>query len=113
MTPALLMSRSIFLSNRSAKERTESRSSSCRSSTSTFSMSASCSRAWSGRRAGTTTFAPRFTSARVVSIPTPESPPVTIVSFPLRSIPSDTSAAVLCAPKPDPIFCCGVVIPPR
>ena len=38
-------------------------------------------------------------------LPMPEWPPVTIARFPDKSIPPNTSAAVLCAPNPDPILC--------
>lgn len=47
-------------------------------------------------------------SARVVSRPRPEWPPVTIASFPERSMPRRTSSVVDRAPNPDPSLCCSV-----
>ena len=45
-------------------------------------------------------------NARVISRPSPESPPVTSAVLPERSMPSSTSSAVLSAPNPLPILCC-------
>src|SRR5207248_1827181 len=39
-------------------------------------------------------------SARAVSTPMPDEPPVTMMRRPVRSIPAMTSAAVACAPNP-------------
>ena len=80
-----------------------------RSSSSTSARSPRASRAASGRRAGTTTCAPAFASALVVSRPRPEYPPVTIASLPVRSVPASTSSAVLSCPNPEPILCCAVM----
>src|SRR3954471_13240003 len=97
-------------SMRCAKPCTLSRSPRSSSATSTRSMPARTSAACAERRAGTTTGAPAPLSARAVSSPTPEWPPVTTASRPLRSTPASTSAAVLRAPKPEPIGCWGVVM---
>src|SRR4051795_13133183 len=113
MIAALLMRMSTLpprSSTRSAKPRTLSRSPRSSSSTRTRSMPASTSVACCGRRAGTITSAPAPLSARTVSSPRPEEPPVTIASRPPRSMPSSTSAAVLRYPKPEPIGRWGVVI---
>ena len=45
-------------------------------------------------RTARVTSAPAAASARAVSIPMPEEPPVTIARLPLRSMPATTSAAV-------------------
>jgi hypothetical protein len=45
-------------------------------------------------RTASVTSAPALASARAVSTPIPDEPPVTIVRFPERSIPAITSVAV-------------------
>ena len=45
-------------------------------------------------RTASVTSAPAPLSARAVSIPIPEAPPVTIARLPVRSMPATTSAAV-------------------
>ena len=46
-------------------------------------------------RTASVTSAPAPASARAVSMPMPEAPPVTIARLPVRSTPSTTSAAVV------------------
>src|SRR5580704_11797399 len=53
----------------------------------------------SASRTASVTSAPTLASARAVSIPMPDAPPVTIARRPVRSIPAMTSAAVDCAPN--------------
>src|SRR3954449_6353503 len=113
MIAALLMRMSTgraASSTRSAKACTLPRSPRSSSSTRTRSMPERTSPACSGRRAGTITSAPAPLSARTVSSPRPEYPPVTIASLPPSSMPSSTSAAVLRYPKPEPIGRWGVVM---
>lgn len=64
-------------------------------------------------RAGTMTRAPAAFSARTVSRPRPEYPPVTMAALPPRSMPAMTSAAVVAAPKPEPIGAWGVGMTPN
>src|SRR5216683_3492356 len=54
------------------------------------------------------TLAPAERSARVVSRPIPEEPPVTMAILPLKSRPRMTSLAVVEAPKPEPMGVCWV-----
>src|SRR5260221_14793061 len=54
------------------------------------------------------TLAPAERSARVVSRPMPEEPPVTMAILPLKSRPRMTSLAVVEAPKPEPMGVCWV-----
>ena len=73
---------------------TESRSPRSAARTSVPTNPSRACRATSGRRAGTITCTPASDSARTVSSPSPEYPPVTIAVRPARSMPAMTSAAV-------------------
>ena len=66
-------------------------------------MSAAVRSPASVSRTASVTSAPAPASARAVSTPIPDAPPVTIARFPERSIPATTSAAVESNPN-------GVVI---
>ena len=81
-------------------------------STSTPSIPASPARARALSRATTTTDAPASWRARTVSTPIPAWPPVTMATWPLRSMPSATSAAVEEAPNPEPSGRWGATISP-
>ena len=62
---------------------------------------ASASLALAGSRTATVTMAPAPSSARVVSSPMPDAPPVIRAVFPLRSWPEMTSGAVASRVNPD------------
>jgi hypothetical protein len=103
--PALLTRMCNGPSQRTAKARTEDWSARSRPATCTslFPVLAMMSAVtWSPARVLRTarvTSAPAPASARAVSIPIPDAPPVTIVRMPVRSMPAITSAAVLVAPN--------------
>ena len=62
---------------------------------------------------GTITLAPASFNPREVSRPIPEYPPVTIATFPFKSIPLSISFGSLLAPKPESIGrCCSEIIFP-
>ena len=100
MTPALLTRMCSGPSQAAANDATEARTARSRGATATCLLpvvammsSAVCSPALVLRTARVTS-APAPASARAVSIPIPEAPPVTMARRPVRSIPSMTSAAV-------------------
>ncbi len=105
MMPALLirMCNGDFVArNESAKLRTLFQSARSMSAISTASlpvdlrMSSAAASALARERTGRMTRAPADASARAVSIPMPEEPPVTMAVLPFRSIPLTTSPA--CVP---------------
>ncbi len=102
MTPALLTRMCSGPSHAAAKAATEARSARSSGATRTgappvvAAMSSAVRDLDAGKRTAIVTSAPAAASARAVSTPIPDAPPVTIARRPRRSTPSRTSAAVDC-----------------
>ncbi len=108
--PALLISKCKGLSevkNFSANASMESGFIKSISSNSTFGIPCSFCFALSRSLAGTITVAPALASVLTVSNPIPVLPPVTMATFPVKSIPLITSVEVEFALKPDSTGFCN------
>ncbi len=107
--PALATRASRGPSQASQKARTEARSARSSATTRVPGNSLTSASAEAGFRVAMVTCAPAPASARTVSTPRPEEPPVTIIRRPLRSTPSSTSAAV--ARFPNVVVVSDIVVP--